>query len=353
MGLLIRHREEIGKLFDKIVDEVKEVLPDVGRFLGIDAKAVNSFARPTEKKRWDGRRDLDADWGRKEYTGRREDGTLWEKVVKWFGYKIHLLADTNYELPIAYKVTRASAGDSPVLGEFLQKTKHSHPQVLKDAQELTADRGYDSEENNRFLWDEYKIKPLIDIRDMWKDEKVQTRPLYPERVDNIVYDSTGSIYCHCPLTGKRHTMAYQGFEKDRQTLKYRCPAKAYGFSCKGKSVCNGGSSGYGRIVRVPLQRDRRIFLPIARSSYAWKRKYKRRTAVERINSRMDLSFGFEHHFIRGQAKMEVKVGLAMMVMLGMALGSIKAKQWGTMRSLVKRRPKARPKIRDRLLPAVA
>jgi hypothetical protein len=29
----------------------------------------------------------DADFGKKTYTGIREDGTAWQKVVKWFGYK--------------------------------------------------------------------------------------------------------------------------------------------------------------------------------------------------------------------------------------------------------------------------
>ena len=177
---------------------------------------------------------------------------------------------------------------------------------------------------------------------MWKDEKGQTRPLYPERADNIVYDSGGNIYCHCPESGSRYTMAYTGFEKERGTLKYRCPAEAYGFKCKGKEKCSGDKR-YGRTIRIPLETDRRIFVPIARSSYAWGRKYKRRTAVERINSRLDVSFGFENHFIKGLAKMEVRVGLAMVVMLGLAKASIMANQKEKMRSLVCERS-ARDKI---------
>lgn len=31
-----------------------------------------------------------------------------EKMVKWFGYKLHLVVDATYELPVAYKVTKAS-----------------------------------------------------------------------------------------------------------------------------------------------------------------------------------------------------------------------------------------------------
>jgi hypothetical protein len=81
--------------------------------------------------------------------------------------------------------------------------------------------------------------------------------------------------------------------------------------------------------------DRRIFTPIARSSYAWEREYKKRTAVERVNSRFDVSFGFEKHFIRGQKKMEIRVGLALCVILAMAVGRIKEHQKELMRSLVR------------------
>jgi len=80
--------------------------------------------------------------------------------------------------------------------------------------------------------------------------------------------------------------------------------------------------------------DRRLFTPLARSSYAWKRVYAKRTAVERVNSRLDVSFGFERHFIRGLAKMRLRVGLALVVMLAMALGRVKEKQKEKMRSLV-------------------
>ena len=71
------------------------------------------------------------------------------------------------------------------------------------------------------------------------------------------------------------------------------------------------------------------------SSYAWKREYKKRTAVERVNSRIDNVFGFEDHFIRGLKKMKVRISIALCVMLAMALGRIKEKQKELMRSLLK------------------
>ena len=56
--------------------------------------------------------------------------------------------------------------------------------------------------------------------------------------------------------------------------------------------------------------------------------------MERINNRIDNSFGFERHFIRGQAKMQTRVGLALAVMMAMALGHVKAGRIEQMRSLV-------------------
>ncbi len=125
-------------------------------------------------------------------------------------------------------------------------------------------------------------------------------------------------------------------EADRECLKYRCPAAARGIACTQRDLCKGGChTEHGRIVRVPLATDRRIFTPQARDSITWDRQYKHRSAVERVNSRIDLSFGFEHHFIRGMKKMRLRLGLALVVMLAMAVGRIRAGQSEHLRSLVK------------------
>ncbi len=57
--------------------------------------------------------------------------------------------------------------------------------------------------------------------------------------------------------------------------------------------------------------------------------------MERVNSRLDVSFGFEEHYIRGLKKMKLKMGIALIVMLTMAVGRIREKQKKNMRSLVK------------------
>ncbi len=88
--------------------------------------------------------------------------------------------------------------------------------------------------------------------------------------------------------------------------------------CAGPSQCPLASE-----LCVLRHVDRRIFTPIDRASYKWKRSYKKRTAIERVNSRLDVSFGFEVHTIRGQEKMQMRCKLALSGMLAMALGVFK------------------------------
>jgi len=147
---------------------------------------------------------------------------------------------------------------------------------------------------------------------------------------NVVYNYKGDVFCVCPKTGCQRNMSFGGFERKRKCLKYRCPAIHYGLGCKGSSLCSLCKS-----IRIPLSENRRIFNPLARSSYKWKKIYKMRTSAERVNSRLDVSFGFERHFIRGLKKMKIRCGIALCVMLSMALGRIKENRKDLMRSLVK------------------
>jgi len=70
-------------------------------------------------------------------------------------------------------------------------------------------------------------------------------------------------------------------------------------------------------------------------SYKWKTLYNKRSSIERVNSRLDVSFGFEKHYIRGLKKMKLRCGLALCVMLSMALGRARQNKNELIRSLVK------------------
>lgn len=85
---MIKEQIEIDRIFNNLIEELKKLLPDIGEHLAIDSKAINSYA--VGKKNPKDSSDSEADWGKKTYRGEREDGTLWEKVKSWFGYKVHL-----------------------------------------------------------------------------------------------------------------------------------------------------------------------------------------------------------------------------------------------------------------------
>jgi hypothetical protein len=169
--------------------------------------------------------------------------------------------------------------------------------------------------------------PIIDIRDCWKDGE---RSKLVTGTENVVYDYRGTVSCVCPRTGVQKQMGYGGFEKDRGTLKYRCPAEHYGYECVGKDRC-----AVGKALRINIEEERRVFTPLPRHSLRWDRLYDKRTAVERVNSRLDVSFGFEHHAIRGLKKMQTRCALALTIMLAVAYGKIMERQDHLMRSLVR------------------
>ena len=355
---VIKLEEDQGLITDMIRqlrEALMKELPDFGHHLGYDGKAINSYSTGHRSRKTGKTSDIDADWGKHETKGiDKKTGKLWKKITSWFGYGLHVIADTQYEIPVAIHVTPASASEQPELRSMIKETFTETPPLGERCDDFTADRGLDSAKTKALLLDTYGIRPVIDIRELWKNEKSElgynpekpiTRPLYPDRVDTIVYTEKGTVHCICPATGEQRDMAFYGFETERSTLKYRCPATTYGFKCKGCGECSklGGvtSGGYGRIVRINITKeDRRIFTPTPHGSPSWNRTYNRRSSLERINSRLDNDFGFEKHYIRGKAKMQTRIGLATAVMMAMALGHVKAGHKEQMRSLVRPVPLA-------------
>ena len=61
---------------------------------------------------------------------------------------------------------------------------------METCQKLTADKGYDDVKFITKLWDKYEIKPVIDIRNMWKDLD-KTRLLTGQT--NVTYNYKGNV----------------------------------------------------------------------------------------------------------------------------------------------------------------
>ncbi len=154
--------------------------------------------------------------------------------------------------------------------------------------------------------------------------------MFENRHNIVGYNNKAQIFCYDLKTGERRIMQYEGFEKERGTIRYGCPVKS-GANCKGCNECPYGNKS----VRISMEEDRRRFTPVARFSYKWKRLYKKRTSVERVNSRLDVSYGFERHTIRGQKKMKLRVSISLLIMLTVAYGHIKNENPELMQSLVR------------------
>ena len=104
-------------------------------------------------------------------------------------------------------ITPASWSDQVELRSMIGETFEEIPELAERCKDFSADRGLDSAETKALLWDEYQIRPLIDSREMWREEKQLpdydptkpiTRALNPGKVDTIVHTEKGSLHCICP-----------------------------------------------------------------------------------------------------------------------------------------------------------
>jgi len=322
---LKKEKAEIKKIFEELVNQLYIDIPDFGDDLAIDSKWVWSMANSLSKrKKPDDRSETEAAWGTKEYKGVREDGSAWSSTHRCFGFKIHAVVDANYELPVAYSVSRASGSDVACGRELIGRISGEQPEIIKRCTHLMADRGYDDTEFIKCLKSE-SIKAVIDKRSMWKTETEKEVPGYK----GIYYNEHGEVFCYSPENGDRHTMAPAGYDAERDALRMKCPVKMYGAYCREAGTCT-----HCKMIRIPLSTDERIFTQVARPSYKWHRKYNKRSSVERVFSRLDVSFGFETKRVRGMEKMELISLLGLMVMNAIALGRYRQKKPELMRSLV-------------------
>jgi hypothetical protein len=314
---LVKHQDLLEEIFDKLIDFIKSILPGFGENLAVDSKAIIAYRK----------KDKDADNGYKDVEEVDENGKPVKFKKTWFGYKLHVICDALYELPIAFIMTKAGASDVKQLTPLLKKIEKRHSDILEKTKYLSADRGYDDGDEKAQLYDDYNITPLIPPRDMGKEKY---HPLDPSKSDTIYYSSVGEVCCKTnPFEieeSKQYTpMTFQGYEEDRTALKFRCPAACMGIECKNKEACRGmiKDKGYGRTVRVKLENDRRLFNPAYYHSRTFTDEYKKRTSIERLFYRVDHLYGFEKHTISGEGRIQMHLALSMIAMLATALGFIK------------------------------
>jgi len=303
------HLGLLHQAFDSMIEKLGQAVPDLGRNTAGDATALN--ARRRKQKRQAAAEEEQglpqATGGRKEYTD--DDGHV-TKVVEWFGFKLHLLVDVRHEVSLAYRITDTKAGDGETLPELLADAQTNLPEGRIET--LAYDKAADTNDVHAIL-SKARIKPVIQNRSLWKEEPERMLPGHDGN-SNIVYDEAGSVYCYDRVSEPmvRHRMAYIGYEPQRETLKYRCPAMHEGWECPMAKTCNAGKS-YGLTVRVPREIDLRRFPSLPRATKKFERLYKGRTAVERVNARLKIFWGADDGNVTGSRRFFALLGVVLVV----------------------------------------
>jgi hypothetical protein len=300
------HLTLLKEAFNEMIQRLGSVVPDLGRDTAGDATALNARRKP-EAKAEEEQGLPQATGGRKEYTD--DEGKV-TRVVEWFGYKLHLLVDVKHEVALSYEITDTKAGDAETLPTVLQQAQANLP--AERIETLAYDKAADTNDVHQLLSDA-GIKPVIQNRALWKEDPERMLPGH-DGTSNVVYDEAGTVYCYDrqsqPMV--RHPMSYIGYEPERETIKYRCPAMHEGFSCPMSEICNAGKS-YGKTVRVPREIDLRRFPALPRATQKFERMYKGRTAVERVNARLKIFWGVDDGNVTGARRFFAHVGAVMAV----------------------------------------
>jgi hypothetical protein len=301
------HLALLKATFEELAQRLGSAVEDLGRHVAGDSAALSA------------RKDAEPagtlpqpNGGRKEYQD--EDGKV-TKVYAWFGYKFHLLVDVKHEVVIAWHVTPATTSDARTLPILLEKVGRVWP--ARRIATLAYDKAADDQETHELLH-RHQIKPLIQNRTLWKEEPERMLPGHDGN-SNVVHDEAGTLYCYDKVSAVpvQHKMAYIGHEKERGTLKYRCPARHEGWTCPSDAKCNHGSR-YGKTIRVRCALDLRRFPPIPRATKEFERRYKGRTAIERVNARIKLFWGADDGNVRGAARFHAHLATIMLVHISMA-----------------------------------
>jgi hypothetical protein len=302
------HRTLLKEIFNVLTQRLGTVVTDLGRDTAGDATDLSARRKPEKTAQEEIDQGLpQASGGRKEYMD--DEGTV-TKVVEWFGFKLHLMVDVKHEIVLSYEITDTKAGDGQTLPVVLEQAKANLPEDRLKT--LAYDKAADSDEVHKLLSGE-GITPLIQMRGLWKIDPERMLPGH-DGSSNIVYKEDGTIYCYDKVSEPpvRHQMAYIGYEPERETLKYRCPARHEGWDCPMSKICNAGKS-YGKTVRADRRLDPRRFPSLPRATKKFERMYKGRTAVERVNARLKVFWGVDDGNLTGSRRFVAQVGVVLAV----------------------------------------
>ena len=293
---LAEHLGPVERLLDRAIDQLHQKLPEFGFTVAVDSTPVRSHSNPEKKVK----SDPEANFIVKE-------GVI-RKIWKW-GYKLHLLTDTTWELPIACEVTLARESDVTNLIPLINKARQKFAWFTP--WHVVADKGYDAGYNYKAIYDIGSI-PII---------KMKERPQSDYRYS---LDETGIPHCPAGLP-----LLLIGHDK-KKGMKYVCPHRAGKFRCSLLHQCTL------KVVWIRPYWEYRKFCSIPRDSDAWNTLYSTRTSIERVNSKLKEHRRLNSHCHRGLAKVRLHCLMSVLSLAITALAEANANHFERVRACTRR-----------------
>jgi hypothetical protein len=159
------HALEVKKVFRKLTLALYDALPDFGKSVAIDSTDIKAWSNAGKKGK---RRFNTRGAGHPRRPGAVSDGdagwcvksnTEGNKKYVW-GYKVHILCDTTYELPIAFNVTAGNRADVKEATPLLRQARFTNGAFIPEY--VFCDAGYSSAALRNQIKRQYKAQPLID-----------------------------------------------------------------------------------------------------------------------------------------------------------------------------------------------
>ena len=290
-----------------LVDEIKnkvdllhtvdpERYPKFGQEVAIDATAINAYSNPKKKTKDGGISDKDAEWGKRHKADNHEkDDMIW-----FFGYKMHSIADANYNIPIHFDTTPGNRSDIRMLRPLYKGAQQVFPWYGPEY--FLGGKGYDSEAMHRHL------------------RKQGTTGIIPPRMPTAhdglydgIFDANGDPTC-------MGLMAMEYVRTDPATKQQLWQCRAEGCHLK-----EGGTKAIKHCddaIWLDPDDNPRVLGDVPRNSKQWKRLYRKRWSVERVFNSLKHSRLLESHCYRGIQKVRSHVIVSVVAFLGTVLAHL-------------------------------
>lgn len=169
-------RGQVNQVFHKLTQKLYRTLPEFGKSVAMDATDIKAWSNGGHGEST----DKDAGWVIKTDTAGRGKFT--------WGYKVSLLVDTTYELPLAIKVMSGNNHEIKAASRLLSQARwinsKFHPEYV------IADASYSSEELRRLIRRQYRAIPIIKTNPVHK----RAMKAYPESPEwQLIYNRRTSV----------------------------------------------------------------------------------------------------------------------------------------------------------------